>query len=287
MARRLQLPILGYSTTVGLLATLMYAPFDILGAKFLWWTWHDTDVAIATRLFGVPVGSTMWVMTYTATFAWLVRVVFAPTNNVMLLSALVRGIIVASLSTPLMLVQMVAAQALEQPGKPGFVSLALLASVYWLCSAVALVRYTRSVRSTDRSPVVLRVSLTIYFIVLLVIAYNASPASVVSTGLHQPTGPCYQEAFDLNGNRRYTYLCVDDFHEDYSLDCAAGVAKPGKNALVEWYTICGTPHVNKDTFVYAVAALCIVGATINGLLIPTRDLLAPRTTNKSAAKKVQ
>ena len=38
---------------------MIYAPYDIAGIKFLWWTWHDTDSAIAARLFGVPIGSSM------------------------------------------------------------------------------------------------------------------------------------------------------------------------------------------------------------------------------------
>ena len=27
-----------------------------LGAKFLWWTWHDTDAPVNIRLLGAPVG---------------------------------------------------------------------------------------------------------------------------------------------------------------------------------------------------------------------------------------
>ena len=23
---------------------MIYAPYDITGAKFLWWTWHDTGI---------------------------------------------------------------------------------------------------------------------------------------------------------------------------------------------------------------------------------------------------
>ena len=47
------------------------------GIKFLWWTWHDTDSAIAERMFGVPLGSTMWVITFSATFAYLFRITTA------------------------------------------------------------------------------------------------------------------------------------------------------------------------------------------------------------------
>ena len=47
---------------------MIYAPYDLTGIKYLWWTWHDTDAPIAHRLLGVPVGSTVWVITFTASF---------------------------------------------------------------------------------------------------------------------------------------------------------------------------------------------------------------------------
>ena len=34
------------------------------GAKFLWWTWHDTDAPIREKLLGAPIGSSSWVITF-------------------------------------------------------------------------------------------------------------------------------------------------------------------------------------------------------------------------------
>ena len=44
-----------------------FTPYDLNGARFLWWTWHDTDAAIYERLGGA-IGSTMWILTYTCVF---------------------------------------------------------------------------------------------------------------------------------------------------------------------------------------------------------------------------
>jgi hypothetical protein len=55
----------------GLVAILIYEPFDIIGAKFLWWTWHDTDAAVRERILGVPIGSTMWVITFSCCYSWI------------------------------------------------------------------------------------------------------------------------------------------------------------------------------------------------------------------------
>ncbi len=69
---RVGLPRWPTAALAALLAVATYAPFDIVGAKFLWWTWHDTDLPIRERLFGVPTSSTLWVLTFSGAFAWLV-----------------------------------------------------------------------------------------------------------------------------------------------------------------------------------------------------------------------
>src|SRR5690242_18253791 len=41
-AWRLHLGPFATAAMAGILAYLFYAPYDIIGAKFLWWTWHQT-----------------------------------------------------------------------------------------------------------------------------------------------------------------------------------------------------------------------------------------------------
>lgn len=43
-----------HSYTVGLGAVLLDIPFDIMGVKLLWWTWHDDDPNIFDRHYWVP-----------------------------------------------------------------------------------------------------------------------------------------------------------------------------------------------------------------------------------------
>lgn len=40
---------------MGCLVVLLAFPFELAGAKFLWWTWHDTDPLLQDRFYGVPV----------------------------------------------------------------------------------------------------------------------------------------------------------------------------------------------------------------------------------------
>src|SRR3954471_3590963 len=64
---RLNMPLFSRAALTGLAAIVFYAPYDIVGAKFLWWTWHDTDKPISNRLLGVPIGSTVWVIIFVST----------------------------------------------------------------------------------------------------------------------------------------------------------------------------------------------------------------------------
>ena len=40
--------------SVGLCVILIDLPYDIMGVKMLWWTWHDTDNNIYDRHYHVP-----------------------------------------------------------------------------------------------------------------------------------------------------------------------------------------------------------------------------------------
>lgn len=52
---RLRLPWWSEPFTVALADLLLDVPFDILGIKYLWWTWHDTDPNIFDRTYSVPL----------------------------------------------------------------------------------------------------------------------------------------------------------------------------------------------------------------------------------------
>ena len=58
-ARRLRLSPTREASLSALLAAIFYAPYDLCGATFLWWTWHDTDPGVQLRWLGVPGGSTV------------------------------------------------------------------------------------------------------------------------------------------------------------------------------------------------------------------------------------
>merc|ERR1719369_2676076 len=123
---RLGLPTLATCCLTGLMGELIYSPYDITGAKFLWWTWHDTDAPVRHRLLGVPIGSSVWVITFTASFSLIISLTM---KNYTSIKRLVTGLLITSLlSTPVMVVQMSVLQliTLESQGLPTYRSLLLV-----------------------------------------------------------------------------------------------------------------------------------------------------------------
>ena len=107
----------------GLMGEMIYAPYDITGIKFLWWTWHDTDAPIFHRLLGVPIGSTVWVITFTAAFQFFVTLTIK--DQSCWFKQLCGLLCTSLLSTPLMMIEMALLQAIsfDTQGMPSLKSL--------------------------------------------------------------------------------------------------------------------------------------------------------------------
>ena len=135
---RLGLPQWSRAALTGLAAALFYGPYDVVGAKFSWWTWHDSDLPISNRLLGAPVGSTMWIIMFTATFAWFIgRAV--DRDPAVAGKTFARGLLMAcGLSTLTFMVQITAVQQIDG-GIPGPIGLATVVLVYAAIVAVTAV----------------------------------------------------------------------------------------------------------------------------------------------------
>ena len=51
---RLKLSSIVEPFVVGLLDVLIDFPFDVMGIKLLWWTWHESDPNIYDRTYFIP-----------------------------------------------------------------------------------------------------------------------------------------------------------------------------------------------------------------------------------------
>lgn len=151
----------------GIMAMLFYYPYDVTGAKFLWWTWHDTDAPIVQRINGAPASSTLWTLTFVAIFSVLVDYRLdigsgnesvsssngsrksAPTastpNDVSTfsLTTFISKLVtvlwpVALFSTPVMMMEMGVFQIFEPQGCPGYIALAIACTVFFIAEKFTL-----------------------------------------------------------------------------------------------------------------------------------------------------
>lgn len=257
---RLGLPPAARAALTGMCGSLFYAPYDIVGAKFLWWTWHDSDTPIANRLLGAPIGSTMWVITFVATFSWLLNRVIDRDPGVRRGTILKALALVAGLSSILMVLQITGLQQLDG-GVPGPRGLVVLLLVYGTIVALGS-RRARPLarRAADR---VLHAAVVLYYATLFLIMLAFDPATHRSASMHQTYGPCRVEATDIAGLVRYQYLCAGDYDEDFTFACVDALPASGD----EWYTVCGKPHTDRTRWLLGVGGLGLAGIAVYSFLL--------------------
>ena len=258
--RRLGLARWSAAALTGLIACLFYAPYDIVGAKFLWWTWHDSDAVIAARLFGAPVSSSLWVLTFVGSFALLLD--FVLRDKVLRDEAVTRksfaaGLaLVACVATPMMMLQMTVLQIIDG-GTPSYLAFGIGMAAY---STVAL-RGRRAVSRSELPVDWLGRGAALYLLMLTVNMTFFAPETHVSTGVHQLPGPCEVQESDIIGGTREKFLCINDYDEDFTFACATPPADG-----TEWFTICGKPHTNYAAYTAAVGSLSLVGIVVLSML---------------------
>ncbi|MCA9710436.1 MAG: hypothetical protein KDK70_31640 [Myxococcales bacterium] len=262
---RLGLPRLAAAALTGLLAELFYAPYDIVGAKFSWWTWHDTDLLIGHRLLGAPVGSTLWVITFVAGFSGLLSVALRRDPQVGRRAVLWGLGLTMGLCSLQMMVQVRILQLFDG-GVPGPAGLVAAVVVYLALTAWGWRRREPPALAASDRP--LQVAAVAYFATLAAIMAVFDPATHRNESMHQTYGPCHEVAYDIMGLRRYRYVCAEDFDEDYTFDCLDRRPEP----MAEWYTVCGRPHRDFPRFMAGVAILCALGIAAYGTTLRGRAL---------------
>lgn len=273
--RRLGLAPLPCAAAAGLAGIAFYAPYDVVGAKFLWWTWHDTDLPIAHRILGAPMGSSMFVIAFVASYAWLLERATAKDPSAAPRTFGKALVLVALAATPLMMVQLGVLQQLDA-GVPGPRGLVVIVVVY----AGVVVRGWR--RRTSPRPMaadrLLRIAVPIHLATLAAIGALFDPATHVSASVHQTYGPCGVVARDITGHERHEFVCARELDEEFDFACVEQL--PAEHS--EWYTVCGRPHRDFATWMAGLAVLALVGGAIYVRLFTTD---ASRSTRTPAARR--
>jgi len=259
-ARRLGMRLLPTAAATGIAAVLFYAPFDITGAKLLWWTWHDTDLPVATRILGAPASSTLWVLTFAGAYSLLLGAALRRDPEVSNKTFALGLALVAGLATVVMVLQITVLQQLDG-GAPGYLALGVGVAAYAIAAGLGLRSASpEPARVEDRALFGVVVG---YYAALLLTLALSDPAAHRSAGVHQEVGECYVEARDIAGLVRHRYLCASDYDEDFTFDCVDAPPPEG----TAWYTVCGRPHRAYGTWLAGVSVIAALGSAAFAALL--------------------
>ena len=254
--RRLGMGRWSTAALTGLVACMFYAPYDIVGITFLWWTWHDSDATLAARLLGAPVSSSLWVLTFVGSFALLLDLVLR--GKAVTAKRFAIGLTLVAVLTPaLMVVQIMILQNING-GTPGYLAFGLGLVVYGTVAFRGRRTFSRIQLGVDWLGFS---TVTAYMFMLAFTMTFFAPETHVSTGLHQVPGPCDVQDSDSTGVTRGTFLCINDYEEGFTFACTT----PPSDGT-QWYTICGKAHANYAAYAGAVGGLSLAGIAVFSVL---------------------
>ncbi|KAJ0403567.1 hypothetical protein P43SY_009015 [Pythium insidiosum] len=263
---------------MGCIVVLLVLPMEILGAKFLWWTWHDTDPLLTARVYGVPLHLlfnhfyfAFAFVTAHHIFRWSVLegdyyeegqwkrewsyAVFVPFMT--LLFGVVCLILFYHLFVDLFGVD--------------------ISTCFHLLIAMSLIFCWMADREKD-DPIVQELlaavdaydsdwlypcidhavnqMVFVFSLIQIVLISAIDPSSIVSLGHHQPLGNCVQEEYFRSvlglRQKRMRYLCVHEFDEEFNL-CNYPVAQ--LNYEQSWYMICGRGYADYPSYLVVILSL--------------------------------
>ncbi|XP_006811972.1 uncharacterized protein LOC100378455 [Saccoglossus kowalevskii] len=272
-AARLKLPFWAEPFAHGLAVVAMDVPFDIMGIKSLWWTWHDTDPNIYDRHYWVPWTSYFFHMSFASSLNILIngsrKLLTGSSSKIEskgCFKEMMCVIITGLFSFPLGALQFVLLY------HPLHDNLHIHTEV---CVFILVAIYICIVWNADRNPddgarpkkgkkwldeIGLLVSL--HFMLYILLTVNSKPENIRSIGLHEPTGNCNATTpvYTAMGQvlSKKTYLCTTEYDEAYyDWHCLTG-GKPPKDGM-EWYTICGNAFPNHTEYIVVVTAFSLIG----------------------------
>ena len=267
----LQLGAVAHASAVAIADVIIDVPFDIMGIKLVWWTWHDTDPNIFDRHYSVPWTSYNFHMT----FAWSLSFLFRVTWNLLVgeqkklkpLSGILRAgtclIVVSLMSMPLGVLQCTFHHFLHDvffihPEITTLIYVFVYGAIFWRADR----RLSKSKAKKIKSKALAAIVVIHYAFYMLLVVFYAKPEDIRATGLHEVVGDdCQSESdvYTVTGMilKKKTFLCVDNYDEPYFDFHCLPRGRPETNA--SWYTVCGTPYKSHVEYMVIVIFSCVVG----------------------------
>nr|CAB3261072.1 uncharacterized protein LOC100176636 [Phallusia mammillata] len=290
-AEKLRLPWFVEPFAVGLFDVIIDFPYDIMGIKLLWWTWHDTDPNIADRHYWVPWTSYFFHMGFHSSFAALLcgsrYLLTGSADKQKSSGSFVLEMLCVIITGALSMAAAVIFQMLPiyHGLKDGFgihsevilfVVFALYAGiVLWfdrVPSEEARGNYQTPLSWTKRVFNESSLLIAIHYLFYMVLVVFAKPENEKSYGMHEPIGPASVKVdqYATSGvvYTKQKYLDPTNYDEGYfDFRCTElGEVKgtPNITAMPElvgeqWYAVCGIPFSNHAEYIVVVWSFCLLG----------------------------
>ncbi|XP_050425242.1 uncharacterized protein LOC126836139 [Adelges cooleyi] len=248
---------IGLMLSVGLNVLAIDLPYDIMGIKFIHWTWHDTDPNIRDRTFWVPWTSYYFHLTFSASFVfWFFNKeadLDEPTTITKETKTFLKSTFLSFPSGVLCF------SVLYHPLHDSFhvssqsIVLLLLALYGITIKITDSFKYGKKPKKNDKL-LIIHVYLIIYYTIFLLLALVGKPEDEISNGIHEEIGPCNitVAAYGTDMTKR-KYLCIQDYNEDFDFHCVKEIP-----AFSKIYTICGTAFENRAEYVIIISTVTMV-----------------------------
>lgn len=189
--------------TVGLNVFLIDLPYDIMGIKFIHWTWHDTDPNLADRTYWVPWTSYYFHMVFSTNFVfWYFANDVTLDHKYSLKKEIIISLKTMFLSTPC---GMLCFTVLYHPLHDLHNVPTQVIMMFLIASYVMLASFKRQPRKMSNLPLTLITYLVAYYTTFLCLAIWGYPENEISTGPHEEIGPCNvtMSSFETVSTKKY------------------------------------------------------------------------------------
>lgn len=288
LSQKLGGPLTQQACLGALLGAESWALLDMVGARMLWWTWHNGEPLYADREGGVPVASSFWILASMGSLPLTLRWCCPSANP---LWGLVAGplAMLGLMHVPFLLIFHPLATFLR-------VHASYALWIFRLLCAYPLVPRVRaaltppasrpaSAASAGHGAVFGHVAVFVGAIVL--IALVGDPAGERRTSFSQPCirnsgrvagGGCPQaESSFWGGFSRKAYACTLDNEPEHDLYRICDGRCDAARVPLETYTTCGVPAEGGEWYLLVVLhAIAVIGLAYLPLAAPMEDAVKQR-----------
>ncbi|GMR33179.1 hypothetical protein PMAYCL1PPCAC_03374, partial [Pristionchus mayeri] len=275
MIQRLRLPWWAEGPAVGLCAVMLDFPYDIMGIKEVWWTWHDTDPNIFDRFYWVPWNSFYFHASFACSFVWILNLsrkfLVDPVYD---WKKFPREFLCAFLAgTGAFWLGTIQFAVFYHPAHDFFKVHSEITSILFL-AFYAVIVWSADRQSGNPGPAregnrwwfdELACAIALEYLFFMTLVVIGQPSQIVAEGLHQPVGPCnYTQKVQTPTGlvlQKKIFLCAENYDEGYfDFKCLPGgkLKMPEDGSPLDWYAICGTDYENRAEYIVIVWGACIL-----------------------------